>query len=206
MLYTHTVHVRHLMPYISLFDTVFFIIDIKLHMLSLSYQIQVGVVITCWNSDTVITLRPRQNEPVLVQVWLGAVQATSQLSLSEPMTVSLLTHIYIIVHSNSERHTKSSIFSFFKEGWVDEVWQPFLNSIQWGPCSPYKLFHMEEHIKLEQYGHSTACWLVWDACNENTVVMMPTLSSLLAPQAVVMTTCAAVNDIRVGIMATLWWD
>ena len=172
-------------------------------MSSLSYPIQVGVVITCWNTDTVITLRPRQNGrhftynifkcislnenvwivieislkfvskgpinniPILVQLmdWCRL----GDKPLSEPTMVSLLMHIYVTAHSNSRRHTKSSIFF---------------------------LFHMIGHIKLEQYGYSTACLLVCDAYTENTVGLMPTLYWF----------CTAVTYIKVGIMATLWWD
>ena len=41
------------------------------------------------------------------------------------------------------------------------------------------------------------------ACIENQVIRMPALSSLVAPQVVIMTTCGATSDYKVDIITTL---
>ena len=51
---------------------------------------------------------------------------------------------------------------------------------------------------------------LWSGGETLKIVMMPTLSSLTAPQVVCMTTSGVVSDDKVGIMTTIgfvvWWD
>ena len=65
-----------------------------------------------------------------------------------------------------------------------------------GPCNNEVYLNDKDTMTCQNYQSS---WINW----KPSVVIMPTLSSLMGPEVVVTTTCDAIRDDKIGILRTL---